>query len=218
MQDEAIFIKFSPEIADLLGRSDTDIQAAVERSLAESGVRATTEVKRKDPTSTAEDKEVFLTILAASVAVSLVGSAIAFRSIDAAPQGRSAEDLLAKPSARRLMGRANRSATAREILCTKPSRHQAKHLPARLRRRISRPGRCSSFLSRAVVKRINSRIALPAFCNVRPRSVALHPRPCELHVTIGASSLLYARYRYGWSRLMPKHLPRRQMPLVAPSE
>ena len=84
MADEPIYVVYSEEVRRALAHADVDIAARVKDELAKDGVHGRVELV-PDPTSTSEDRDVVLLILAAGVTVSLVGSAVA-RVIDAVSQ------------------------------------------------------------------------------------------------------------------------------------
>ena len=84
MPEEPIYVAYSEEVRRALAQADIDIAARVRDELAKDGVHGRVELA-PDPTSTSEDRDVVLLILAAGVTVSLVGSAVA-RVIDAVSQ------------------------------------------------------------------------------------------------------------------------------------
>lgn len=84
MADEPIYVTYSEEVRRALAQSDVDIAARVRDELAGNGIQGRVELA-PDPTSTSEDRDLVLLILAAGVTVSLVGSAVA-RVIDAVSQ------------------------------------------------------------------------------------------------------------------------------------
>jgi hypothetical protein len=87
---EPIYVTYSDELRSALAKADVDIAARIQEELAKQGIQGKVQLA-PDPTSpTSEDRDVFLLILAAGVAASLVGSAVA-RVIDAVTQHRRTE-------------------------------------------------------------------------------------------------------------------------------
>ena len=89
MADQPVFVTYSDDLRRELAKADIDIAKRVREELAKEGVQGEVTLA-PDPTSTAaDDRDVFLLILASGVAVSLVGSAVA-RVIDSVTQQRRA--------------------------------------------------------------------------------------------------------------------------------
>jgi hypothetical protein len=87
--EEPIYVTYSEDVRQALARADVDLAALVRAELAKDGIQAQVQLA-PDPTADgAEDRDVFLLILAGGVAASLVGSAVA-RVIDAVTQRRRA--------------------------------------------------------------------------------------------------------------------------------
>lgn len=84
MDEEQIYVTYSEELRRAIAATDVSMVSLIADELKKQGIDAKVE-QAPDPTSTEEDREVFLLILASAAAASLVGSAVA-RVIDAVTQ------------------------------------------------------------------------------------------------------------------------------------
>jgi hypothetical protein len=89
MADEPVYVTLSPEVADALSASNVDLEKRIKEQLKADGINGSVKWS-KNPTATEPDRELVLTILAAGVAVSLLGTSVA-KVIDAVSRGRHAK-------------------------------------------------------------------------------------------------------------------------------
>jgi hypothetical protein len=89
LAEQPFYVTYSEEVRSALAKQDIDMRGRIRDELARSGIQGQVDLA-PDPTNPdAEDRDVFLIILAAGVTASVVGSAVA-RVIDAVTQQKHA--------------------------------------------------------------------------------------------------------------------------------